>query len=238
MEYAIITMNKGNIKTVDSFIKNYNAIGHNMKALSVSAYAFLTDENKEVRKEFKTRVLDELHMSNATLTNLKNAGYLYSLHDFFNEFAYTNIIFFKKLVDRLEEVNDATIEHMFRVVAHSSNSRLADETTQCVEYLASLSQKDLKNVIDKFIDSITVEDTAEETDNTEDTAEDTTEDTVEDVTEDTSEEVEAVFYNIIDDDFADIMNTLTVMINEKKLTKQELVNYAECIYNRLSSYAE
>ena len=60
MKYELTTISKGTIKTVDSFIKNFNAIGANMKALSVSAYKFLTDENKDVKIEY---LADLCHLS-------------------------------------------------------------------------------------------------------------------------------------------------------------------------------
>ena len=74
--FELVTIKKGEIKTVDAFIKSFNAVGSNMRALSVSAYKFLTDDNVEVRKEFKTRCLDELNMSNASISFLKTSSYV------------------------------------------------------------------------------------------------------------------------------------------------------------------
>ena len=227
--YSLVTISKGEIKTIDSFIKNFNAIGANMKALAVSAYGFLTDENKEVRKDFKTRVLEELNMSNSTLSFLKYTGELYLLNDYFSRFAYTNVYYFKKPVDKLEAKDDAHIEQMFRKIANFSNSRCGEDVDACVNYLVSLSQKELRNVIDKFLASLevkeeleeTAEDTAEETEVvSEDTAEET-----EEVSEDTSEDAEVEYddpriYMYKDD----IENTLKILADiNGDMTKKDII---------------
>ena len=226
--FSLVTVKRGNITTVDGFIKTFNTIGHNMKALAVNAYGFLTSEDKELSIEFGKRVRDELKMSEATLSNLRTAGWLYTLNDYFENFAYTNVILFKKNVEELEEVNDATLGMMLREIAQLSNSQLSDDVNECVDYLTELSQKDLKHIIEVYNTPI-VEATVEDAEETEEAVE-------EDVTEEAVEE--ATFYNIIDDDFSEIMDTITVMINEKSLSKKELVEYAKVVYNKLSTYAE
>ena len=220
MAYELTTISKGTIKTVDSFIKNFNAIGANMKALSVSAYKFLTDENKDVKIEFQKRVMDELKMSKSTLSFLKTAGYLYTLDVRFGEFAYTNVIYFKKALDYFTKKNEVeptedVITTMFEDIAKFHNSRI---TENFVESLVELSQKELKNLIDKYVSRETLEDEEVEEDTTEvEESEDTTE--VEE-SEDTTEE-QAKFYSIIDED----MNTIMDCLNEinDKMSKVEIM---------------
>lgn len=217
--YSLVTVSKGEIKTIDSFIKNFNAIGANMKALAVSAYGFLTDENKEVRKDFKTRVLEELNMSNSTLSFLKYTGELYLLNDYFSRFAYTNVYYFKKPVDKLEIKDDAHIEQMFRKIANFSNSRCGEDVDACVNYLVSLSQKELRNVIDKFLASLEVKEELEET--AEDTAEETAEGTAEDTAEDTEVEYDDPRIYMYKDD---IENTLKLLADiNGDMTKKDIL---------------
>ena len=233
MKYELTTISKGTIKTVDSFIKNFNAIGANMKALSVSAYKFLTDENKDVKIEFQKRVMDELKMSKTTLSFLKTAGYLYLLDDRFSEFAYTNVIYFKKALDYFTKKNEVepteeVITTMFEEIAKLHNGRL---TENFVDSLVELSQKELKNLIEKYVshDISNEEETEEET-----TEEVTEEDTTEEET--TSEEIEeqAKFYSIIDDDYNDIILTLETIINSPKMSKVEMLTNIKKVYDTLS----
>ena len=216
--YELITISKGTIKTVDSFIKNFNAIGANMKALSVSAYKFLTDENKDVKIEFQKRVMDELNMSKSTLSFLKTAGWLYLLDERFDMFAYTNVVYFKKVVEMLDEINDANLTRMFEDLATFHNSYI---TEKFVESLAELSQKDLRNLIDKFVASheTEVEETEDEETEDDTDVEETEYDT--DV-EETEDEEQARFYSIIDEDYEILMNTICE-INDK-MSKVEIMN--------------
>lgn len=217
--YSLVTVSKGEIKTIDSFIKNFNAIGANMKALAVSAYGFLTDENKEVRKDFKTRVLEELNMSNSTLSFLKYTGELYLLNDYFSRFAYTNVYYFKKPVDKLEVKDDAHIEQMFRKIANFSNSRCGEDVDTCVDYLVSLSQKELRNVIDKFLASLEVKEELEET--AEETTEEDTEETAEETTEDDTMEYDDPRIYMYKDD---IENTLKILADiNGDMTKKDIM---------------
>ena len=236
MKYELTTISKGTIKTVDSFIKNFNAIGANMKALSVSAYNFLTDENKEIKIEFQKRVMDELKMSKTTLSFLKTAGYLYLLDDRFSEFAYTNVIYFKKAIDYFTkkndcEINEKTLSTMFEEIALFSNSHLTKEEENYINYLVGLSQKELKNLIEKYV--------SRETSNEEETEDTTEEVTEEDTTEEetTSEEVEeqAKFYSIIDEDFDEVMTLLTEIKNNPKMAKAEIYKNIDGILEILTS---
>ena len=226
--FSLVTVSKGEIKSVDGFIKTFNSIGHNMKVLAVSAYNFMTSDDKDLSIEFGKRVCDELNMSKATLSNLRTAGWLYSLTDSFEKFSYTNVILFKKNVEALEAIDDAHISQMFQMIALFANSNLADlyesdeeATNACVDFLASLSQKELKNVIDKFnapvVDAEVIEEAPEESEPVE----------VEDVEE-------AKFYNIIDDDYKFMVDML-VTANEK-MSKKELVERINEVCNRLLSY--
>lgn len=205
--FELITVRKGEIKTIDAFINNFNAMGANMKALAVSAYSFLTHEDKEVRKEFSTRCLDELGLSNPTQSQLKWTGYLYTLNDWFSGFAYTNVYYFKKLVDRLETVDDAHIEAMFKKLANFCNSNLGEDIELCVTFLTEMSQKDLRNAIAKYIDWL--DKGSEEV--TEEASEEETKEASEEETEEATEE--EIEYN--DPRIAmysdDIENTLKIL---------------------------
>ena len=226
MEYVLTTINKGEIKSVDSFITNFKSMGANMKALSVSAYKFLTSEDKEVKKEFRCRVMDELNMTKATLSYLKTAGELYTLDDRFSEFAYTNVIFFKKVVDSLEEKDDAHLSQMFENLALMHNSYAEEDTY--ITVLASLSQKELKNLIDKYMkkDEIEVVDDVEET---EDTVE--TEDTDEEpgTSEDEVEEVNGHYVTYLDDEIDSIICLIDTCLENEKISKVALLAALEDI---------
>lgn len=226
MKYELTTISKGTIKTVDSFIKNFNAIGANMKALSVSAYKFLTDENKDVKIEFQKRVMDELKMSKTTLSFLKTAGYLYTLDERFGEFAYTNVIYFKKALDYFTKKNEVepteeVITTMFEDIAKYHNSRIKENF---VDSLVELSQKELKNLIDKYVSRETSEE-VEEMEESEDTTEDTTEEVEESEANESIEQ--AKFYSIIDEDMNAIMDCLNE-INDK-MSKVEIMKRVSTI---------
>lgn len=226
MAYELTTISKGTIKTVDSFIKNFNAIGANMKALSVSAYKFLTDENKDVKIEFQKRVMDELKMSKTTLSFLKTAGYLYTLDERFGEFAYTNVIYFKKALDYFTKKNEVepteeVITTMFEDIAKYHNSRIKENF---VDSLVKLSQKELKNLIDKYVSRETSEE-VEEVEESEDTTEDTTEEVEESEANESIEQ--AKFYSIIDEDMNAIMDCLNE-INDK-MSKVEIMKRVSTI---------
>lgn len=235
-KYELTTISKGTIKTVDSFIKNFNAIGANMKALSVSAYKFLTDENKDVKIEFQKRVMDELKMSKTTLSFLKTAGYLYTLDDRFSEFAYTNVIYFKKAIDYFTKKNDVepnekTLTKLFEEIALFSNSHLTKEDENYINYLVGLSQKELKNLIEKYVSRETLEEEPEE----ETTEEVTEEETSEETTEEVTEEEQAKFYSIIDEDFDEVMTLLTEIKNNPKMAKAEIYKNIDGVIDILKS---
>ena len=223
--YELTTISKGTIKTVDAFIKNFNAIGANMKALSVSAYKFLTDENKDVKIDFQKRVMDELKMSKTTLSFLKTAGYLYLLDERFGKFAYTNVIYFKKAIDYFTDknsvaVNEDTLSTMFEEIAKLHNSRI---TENYVESLVELSQKELKNLIEKYV--------SRETSKVEENEEEPTKE----VTEEVTEEEQAKFYSIIDDDFNEVMSLLTEIKNNPKMAKAEIYKNIDGVIDILKS---
>lgn len=229
--YELITISKGTIKTVDSFIKNFNAIGANMKALSVSAYKFLTSEDKELKKDFQIRVKDELNMSASTMTFLKTAGGLYLLDDRFADFAYTNVIYFKKAIEYFEEKNDIEISKeslttMFKELALLHNSRL---TEGFVESLVELSQKELKHLIDIYT-SEEVEEVVEES--TEDeSSEESSEEEVEEPNEEEVEEVNTHVVPVLDDDLQVILDVIAEVTD--KTSKIELREKLEYIKNHV-----
>lgn len=228
--YELITISKGTIKTVDSFIKNFNAIGANMKALSVSAYKFLTSEDKELKKDFQIRVKDELNMSASTMTFLKTAGGLYLLDDRFADFAYTNVIYFKKAIEYFEEKNDIEISEeslttLFKELALLHNSRL---TEGFVESLVELSQKELKHLIDIYT-SDEVEELVEES--SEESSEESNEEEVEEPTEEELEEVNAHVVPVLDDDLQVILDVIAEVTD--KTSKIELREKLEYIKNHV-----
>ena len=221
--FSLVTVKKGNITTVDGFIKTFNTIGHNMKALAVSAYGFLTSEDKELSIEFGKRVRDELKMSKATLSNLRTAGWLYSLNDYFENFAYTNVVLFKKNVEELEEVNNATLGMMLREIAQLGNSQLSDDVNECVEYLTQLSQKDLKHIIEVYntpIAEATVED-----------VEDDTEEAVEDTEEAVAEARQIL---VMEDDLESWKYMLGCL--RKEMTKDDIFKTIEAVVHNIESY--
>lgn len=231
--YELVTIKKGTIKTVDSFINTFNSIGANMKALSVSAYAFLTSEDKELKKNFQIRVMDELGMTKATLSYLKTAGWLYTLDDRFSNFAYTNVIYFKKAINYFTEkneveANETTLSKMFEDLAKLHNSTL---TEGYVEALADLSQKELNNLINKYVSEEVEPEVVEEIEP--ETNKEPTEDTTEEFDE---SEPQATFYNIIDDDFAKMVE-LVLGVNEKT-SKAEMFDRIKEISGILATYEQ
>lgn len=213
--YSVITISKGEVKSIDGYIKLANAIGHNMKALTVSAYRFMNAENKDEVIEFKTRVMDELGYSNTTLSQMKFTGKMYvEFEEWFKDFPYTNTYEFRRLInkDRLEAIDEAHVKHVLIAVANYSKSSLGDDIDKCVEYLLTLSQKELRNVIMKycdFLDGKVIEGETpkkEEPKKEEPVENDGAEN--EDV-EEVYEDEEATFYNIIDDDMTKLFEVLT-----------------------------
>ena len=215
---SLVTVKKGNITTVDGFIKTFNTIGHNMKVLAVSAYGFLTSEDKDLSIEFGKRVRDELNMSKATLSNLRTAGWLYSLSDIFEQFSYTNVVLFKKNVEELKDENgviDLCVLYKFIIeLAITADGfmelkcdNLEDDAKIASDFLATFSQKDLKHLIEVYNTPI-AEATIEDVEETEETAEETEE--TEDVIDLELEEVEyddprITMYK------DDIVNTLNIL---------------------------
>lgn len=239
VKYEIITMKKGTIKTVDGFIKNFNAIGANMKALAVSAYAFLTSEDKEFKKDFQIRVMDELGMTKATLSYLKTAGWLYTLDDRFSEFAYTNVIYFKKAIEYFSKKNgvdinentEALLTTMFKEIATLHNSTLK---SLFVESLTELSQKELANLINKYVSRETSEEVEE------DTTEEATDNEAPEELEEDGEEIEveeqAHFYSIIDEDFDIMYNTICEITSS--MSKLEVMERVAKVKDMLESIAK
>ena len=232
LNYQLVTIKKGEVKTVDAFIKAFNAVGANMKVLSISAYDFLTSDDVELKKEFQRQVMDELKMSKTTLSFLKTAGLLYRIDELFYKFAYTNVIYFKKALDFYNEyinprytiqlwgddVAQDTIDgvhnsviNMLTDIALTHNSYIDKDIDTVMDTLLTLSQKELKSLIEKYI----------AVDVTDDTTEDTTEDTSDDTTEDTTEDAN-VYYTYYDDDIMDIINRLEDGYQNDKITKQAL----------------
>lgn len=242
--YELVTVKKGTITTVDGFIKSFNAIGHNMKALSVSAYNFLTSDNVELKKDFQIKVMDELKMTRATMTYMKTAGWLYRLDRVFDNFSYTNVIYFKKAIDyynnnklrydipsdcdfldngtdELKEYVHSQIEKMLIEISMIHDSRV-ETIDDAIESLKNLSQKDLRSLIDKYVSHDTEE--TEETE--EETEEETTEDTTEDVTP-SDEEITEVNLHLLtytDDEINSILDLIDTLTATSKVTKQALID--------------
>jgi hypothetical protein len=119
---------------------------------------------------------------------------------------------------------------MFEEIALFSNSHLTKEEENYINYLVGLSQKELKNLIEKYVSRETLEETEEDTTEEESTEEETTE-------EPTSEEVEeqAKFYSIIDEDFDEVMTLLTEIKNNPKMAKAEIYKNIDGILDILKS---
>ena len=229
--YELITISKGTINTVDSFIKNFNAIGTNMKALSVSAYGFLTSEDKEVKKDFQIRVMDELHMSKATLSYLKTAGWLYTLDDRFGQFAYTNVIYFKKAIEHFQEVNECEITEkslttMFKEIAMLGDSR----TDNPVNFLASLSQKELDNIIKLYVSR----ETSEVVEEVQEVNQDEVEEVQEVNNQDIIDEVNNHIIQYIDDDINLVLNSLDEILSTPKMSKASINERVKTAYDIIS----
>ena len=223
--YSLVTVSKGEIKTVDAFIKTANSIGHNMKALCVSAYTFLNDDDKEVVKDFTARVMDELNYSNATLSQMKFTGEMYAeYNDFFKDFSYTNTYEFRKLINRLEVIDEAHIKHALIALGNFTNSRLGDDIEKCVEYLSALSQKALRDIINKYCDfldgkvvEVNKEDVKEVTEEEVEKTEETTA-----PTEEVIEEVNEHIYSVTDDELNAIISALVNI--DMNSTKKNIAN--------------
>lgn len=216
-KFDLVTIKKGEIKTIDAFIQNFNSIAHNMKALSVTTYNFLSSDDKEFIKEFRVRTMDELNMSNATITNLKNAGMMYTLSDRFEKFGYTNVIYFVNAIkffnDKynvvITEDTQELIDKMLLELVQVHNSRIED-VEKGVEELLKLNQKELKHLIDVY--TTTGVEVVE--------AEEVTEEATEEATEETADN--KVTY--LDDDINNIITMITEIEENKKMTKQAILD--------------
>lgn len=225
MTNVLVTVSRGEIKNVDGFIKAFRSVGHNMKVLAISGYEFLTSDDKELSIEFGKRVRDELGMSKATLSNLRTAGYLYKLNDNFLPFSYTNVVAFKKVVKKLEDsdlLNEANINKTLIDIARFADSQQPEEVTNCAEFLASLSQKNLESIITKFLKAVDTEEVTEEETEEETDVEMTIPDGVDEVedTEDT-EDYDDPRITMYKDD---IVNTLNILAGiSTDMTKNDII---------------
>ena len=222
-KFELVTICKGEIKTIDAFIQNFNSIAHNMKALSVTTYNFLSSDDKEFVKEFRLRTMDELNMSNATITNLKNAGMMYTLSDRFEKFGYTNVIYFVNAIkffnDKynvvITEDTQELIDKMLLELVQVHKSRIED-VEKGIEELLKLNQKELKHLIDVY--TTTGVEVVE--------AEEESEEESEDESEEEVEEVEIVDNKLtyLDDDINGIITMITEIEENKKMTKQAILD--------------
>ena len=224
-KFDLVTIRKGEIKTIDVFIQNFNSIAHNMKALSVTTYNFLSSDDKEFVKEFRMRTMDELNMSNATITNLKNAGMMYTLSDRFEKFSYTNVIYFVNAIKFFTEkynviITEGTpqtiIDKMLLEIIQLHNSRIED-VEKGVEELLKLNQKELKHLIDVYTTTgVEVVEAEEESE----------EESEEEAEEESTEEVEIVDNKVtyLDDDINNIITIITEIEENKKMTKQAILD--------------
>lgn len=244
--FSLVTVKKGNITTVDGFIKTFNTIGHNMKVLAVSAYGFLTSDDKELSIEFGKRVRDELNMSKATLSNLRTAGWLYSLSDIFEQFSYTNVVLFKKNIEELKDENgniDLFVLYKFIVdLAITADGfmelkcdNLEDDAKIASDFLATFSQKDLKHLIEVYNTPI-AEATIEDVEDTEEYMNDDTENATLEETVGTVEELEAEAHQILvmEDDLEAWKYMLGCL--RKEMTKDEIFKTIEAVVLNMDSY--
>ena len=228
--FSLVTVSRGEIKSVDGFIKTFNSIGHNMKVLAVSAYDFMTSDDKDLSIEFGKRVRDELNLSKATISNLRTAGWLYSLSDVFEKFSYTNVILFKKNVEKLKDENgviDMAVLHKFiEELALLSNSKLVHDLDNYVNYLSGLSQKDLKHIIEVFNTPVAEAKIIEESDELSEDVEE-----VEESEDKASEELEGQLLeshmmSYLDDDIYIVISKINDILDNIKATKKD---YAELL---------
>lgn len=228
--FSLVTVSRGEIKSVDGFIKTFNSIGHNMKVLAVSAYDFMTSDDKDLSIEFGKRVRDELNLSKATISNLRTAGWLYSLSDVFEKFSYTNVILFKKNVEKLKDENgviDMVVLHKFiEELALLSNSKLVHDLDNYVNYLSGLSQKDLKHIIEVFNTPVAEAKIIEESDELSEDVEE-----VEESEDKASEELEGQLLeshmmSYLDDDIYIVISKINDILDNIKATKKD---YAELL---------
>lgn len=238
--FSLVTVKKGNITTVDGFIKTFNTIGHNMKVLAVSAYGFLTSEDKELSIEFGKRVRDELNMSKATLSNLRTAGWLYSLSDIFEQFSYTNVVLFKKNIEELKDENgniDLFVLYKFIVdLAITADGfmelkcdNLEDDAKIASDFLATFSQKDLKHLIEVYNTPI-AEATVEDIEETEEAVED-----AEEVVEDAEEVVEEVHQILVMEEDLEAWKYMLGCLR-KDMTKDDIFKTIEAVVLNMDSY--
>lgn len=235
-KFEIMTMRKGEITTIDSFINNFNTIGANMKALCVSAFNFLTSEDKELVKSFRCRVIDELNMSKSSLSYMKTAGRLYMMHDIFSEFPYTNVVFFDKAIEKFIERNPdvSEIKHddeflsRDEVIAEGVIVELArlhsshvGELEECKDSLLELSQKELKHLIEIYCKD---EETTEDTEETSEETEETTEDDVEEIDDEVIEEVNDHIVTFYDEEIDSIINLIDAILESPKPSKQAMID--------------
>lgn len=226
--YELVTMRKGEIKSVDSFIINFKTIGANMKALCVSAFNFLTSEDKEVVKDFRCRVIDELNMSKATLSFMKTAGRLYLMNDIFAEFPYTNVVLFDNAIKAFKSRNEVTdddtiVYHVFEDLAKLHSSTVSEGLDNYKECLLGLSQKELKHLIDiysKDDEPEVVEDDSTESESTEDDSEDTEEVIDDEVIEEVNDHI-VTYY---DEEIDSIMCLIDSVIENPKASKQTMID--------------
>lgn len=227
--YELVTMRKGEIKSVDSFITNFKTIGANMKALCVSAFNFLTSEDKEVVKDFRCRVIDELNMSKTALSFMKTAGRLYLMNDIFSEFPYTNVVLFNNAIKAFKSRNEGVeddeviVSHVFEDLAKLHNSNVSDGLDNYKECLLGLSQKELRHLIDiysKDDEPEVVEDDSTESESTEDDSEDTDEVINDEVIEEVNDHI-ITFY---DEEIDSIIGLIDSVIENPKASKQTMID--------------
>lgn len=226
--YELVTMRKGEIKSVDSFIINFKTIGANMKALCVSAFNFLTSEDKEVVKDFRCRVIDELNMSKATLSFMKTAGRLYLMNDIFAEFPYTNVVLFDNAIKAFKSHNEVTdddtiVYHVFEDLAKLHSSTVSEGLDNYKECLLGLSQKELKHLIDiysKDDEPEVVEDYSTESES----AEDDSEDNDEVIDDEVIDEVNDHIVTYLDDEIDSIICLIDSVIENPKASKQTMID--------------
>ncbi len=156
----VVTIELTETKELKKFDKLYKTTGDNMREMCRLAHTIVNGDNE--RKRLFIEHIVALGMSKATGSNLLLAGRIYNANANLIEMSHTNIVELRKVA------SDVTGE---------LNEDFYEKTNTTPEKLVAMSQKRVRETVNKYL--------ADEDDDTEETTEDATED----ATEETSDEL-------------------------------------------------
>lgn len=165
----IVTIELTATKELKKFDKLYKTTGDNMREMCRLAHTIVNGDNE--RKHLFIEHIMALGMSKSTGSNLLLAGRIYSANSNLIEMSHTNIVELRKVA------SDVTGE---------LNEDFYEKTNTTPEKLVAMSQKRLRETVNKYL--------ADE----DDEDEDATEETSEDATEETSEELNVDINPLLD----------------------------------------